>query len=158
MSAIAVWVPARRGTGWQELIGFNIADRDPPRDRRVVHRLPHRPHIHGANVAYYSAEAGENDIAMLIGYFLGVVGFLVGLGFANYPVKRMLGHPPALAEHETEEEGLLRYFTLSTDHKVVAKQYMVGIGMFFCIAGLNAMMIRTELLQPNVTSSAPTNT
>ena len=86
----------------------------------------------------------------MLGYFLGVVGFLVGLGFANYPVKRLLGHPPSLAERESEEEGLFRYFTLSTDHKVVAKQYMVGIGMFFFVAGLNAMLIRTELLQPNV--------
>ena len=27
---------------------------------------------------------------------------------------------------------------------------MVGIGLFFFVAGLNAMLIRTELLQPNV--------
>ena len=62
----------------------------------------------------------------------------------------MLGHPPSLAERESEEEGVFRYFTLSTDHKVVAKQYMVGIGLFFFVAGLNAMLIRTELLQPDV--------
>ncbi len=86
----------------------------------------------------------------MLGYTLGVIGFLVGLGFANYPVKRLLGHPPSLAERESEEHGMMRYFSLSTDHKVVAKQYMVGIGTFFFIAGLNAMLIRTELLQPNV--------
>ena len=79
-----------------------------------------------------------------------MVGFLVGLGFANYPLKRLLGHPPTLAERESEEHGLLRYFSLCTDHKVVAKQYMVGIGLFFFVGGLNAMLIRTELLQPNV--------
>ncbi len=107
-------------------------------------------HIHGAGIAYYSTESGQNDIAIMLGYFLGVVGFLVGLGFANYPIKRMLGHPPSLAEREGEEHGLLRYFSLSTDHKVVAKQYMVGIGLFFFVGGLNAMLIRTELLQPNV--------
>ncbi len=27
---------------------------------------------------------------------------------------------------------------------------MVGIGLFFFVGGLNAMLIRTELLQPNV--------
>src|SRR6202035_2611375 len=80
----------------------------------------------------------------------GVLGFLIGLGFANYPVKRMLGHAPSLDEREEEEHGLLRYFSLSTDHKVVAKQYMLGIGVFFFVGGLNAMLIRTELLQPNV--------
>src|ERR1039457_7456345 len=29
-------------------------------------------------------------------------------------------------------------------------QYRVGIGVFFFVGGLNAMLIRTELLQPNV--------
>ena len=29
-------------------------------------------------------------------------------------------------------------------------QYLVGIGVFFFVGGLNAMLIRTELLQPNV--------
>ena len=106
-------------------------------------------HIHGGGLKYYSLTAGQNDIAIMLGYLLGVVGFLVGLGFANYPVKRMLGGPPSLAERESEEHGLLRYFSLSTDHKVVAKQYMVGIGLFFFIGGVNAMLIRTELLQPN---------
>ena len=28
-------------------------------------------------------------------------------------------------------------------------QYLVGVGVFFFIGGLNAMLIRTELLQPN---------
>jgi len=106
-------------------------------------------HLRGAGIAYYSTEAGQNDIAILLGYFLGVVGFLVGLGFANYPIKRLLGHPPSLAEREGAEHGLLRYFSLSTDHKVVSIQYMVGIGVFFFVGGLNAMLIRTELLQPN---------
>jgi cytochrome c oxidase subunit I len=105
--------------------------------------------ITGQNLAYYSAEAGENDIAILLGYTLGVLGFLIGLGFAVYPIQRLLGHQPTLAERESHEHGLLRYFSLSTDHKVVAKQYMVGVGFFFFIGGLNAMLIRTELLQPS---------
>ncbi|HEY5427938.1 MAG TPA: cbb3-type cytochrome c oxidase subunit I [Solirubrobacteraceae bacterium] len=102
------------------------------------------------SVVYYSTEAGANDIAVLLGYLFGVIGFLVGLGFANYPIRRMLGHPPTLAEHESEGEGAWRYFSLCTDHKVVALQYLVGVGIFFLIAGINAMLIRTELLQPNV--------
>jgi cytochrome c oxidase subunit 1 len=62
----------------------------------------------------------------------------------------MLGYPPTLAEHESEGEGLARYFRLCTDHKVVGMQYLVGVGFYFFIGGLNAMFIRTELLQPNV--------
>ena len=52
---------------------------------------------------------------------------------------------------EKEEEGIGRYFGLCTDHKVVGIQYLVGIGVFFFIAGLNAMLIRTELLKPTPT-------
>src|SRR5581483_7102979 len=94
-------------------------------------------------------DIGQNDIAIMLGYLFGVIGFLTGLGFLNYPIRRMLGHPPTLAEHEAVEEGVGRYFRLCTDHKVVAMQYLVGIGVFFFIGGLNAMLIRTELLQPN---------
>jgi cytochrome c oxidase subunit 1 len=150
MSSIAVSPPAPR-TGWGQLLGFNMLT-------GIVLGIGGwfigysaiGPHIHGVGVAYYSTEAGQNDIGIMLGYFLGVIGFLVGLGFANYPVKRMLGAPPGLAEKESEDHGLMRYFSLSTDHKVVGKQYMIGIGLFFFVAGLNAMLIRTELLQPNV--------
>jgi cytochrome c oxidase subunit 1 len=149
MSAIAVSAPAPR-TGWRRLMGFNMLTGIVLGIAGWFVGYVIGDHIHGANLAYYSTEAGQNDIAIMLGYFLGVVGFLVGLGFANYPFRRMLGHPPSLSEREHEELGLLRYFSLSTDHKVVAKQYMVGIGLFFGIGGLNAMLIRTELLQPNV--------
>jgi cytochrome c oxidase subunit 1 len=149
MSAIALPATAPR-SGWRQLLGFNLLT-------GIVlgiggwylgHFIGGR--ITGANLAYYSMTAGQNDVAIFLGYLLGVAGFLVGLGFANYPLKRLVGHPPSLAEKEAEEYGLLRYFSLATDHKVVAKQYMVGVGLFFFVGGLNAMLIRTELLQPNV--------
>ncbi|HET6864745.1 MAG TPA: cbb3-type cytochrome c oxidase subunit I [Solirubrobacteraceae bacterium] len=145
MSTIAVSVA--RPPLWRRLIGFNLLTG-----------------IVGAIIGYAIGsivghainapslpwdDVGQNDIAILLGYLFGVVGFLVGLGFLNYPAKRMLGHPPTLAEHEDVGEGLGRYFRLCTDHKVVAMQYLVGIGVFFFIGGLNAMLIRTELLQPN---------
>jgi cytochrome c oxidase subunit I len=106
--------------------------------------------IHAWSISYYNDSAGQNDIAILLGYFFGLIGFLIGLGFANYPLRRMLGYPPTLAAKESEGEGWLRYVSLCTDHKVVGIQYLVGIGVFFLVGGLNAMLIRTELLQPNV--------
>ena len=111
MSTITASIPAPRASGWRQLIGFNMLT-------GIVlgiggwylgHFIGN--HIHGTNLAYYSEQSGENDIAVMLGYFLGVVGFLVGLGFANYPLRRMLGHPPSLAERESEEYGLLRYFS-----------------------------------------------
>jgi cytochrome c oxidase subunit I len=105
--------------------------------------------IDGASLDYFG-DTDQNDVALFLGYFLGIVGFLVGLGFANYPFSRMLGKPATLREKETE--GIGRYFGLCTDHKVVGMQYFIGIGLFFFIGGLNAMLIRFELLrpQPNV--------
>jgi cytochrome c oxidase subunit 1 len=104
-------------------------------------------HIPSGKSLDYISSTGQNDIALFCGYFLGVIGFLVGMGFANYPVSRMLGRPPSL--REKEEHGWTRYFSLCTDHKVVGMQYLIGIGAFFFIGGLNAMLIRYELLTPN---------
>ena len=83
----------------------------------------------------------------MLGYLFFVVGFLVGLGFARYPLARMLGRDRSHTENE--HGGVGRYFGLCTDHKVVGVQYLFGIGLFFFIAGLNAMLIRVELLRPS---------
>jgi cytochrome c oxidase subunit 1 len=94
----------------------------------------------------YFGDTDQNDVSLFLGYILGVIGFLVGLGFASYPLSRLRGYPPSLREKELH--GFRRYFGLSTDHKVVGMQYFIGIGLFFFIAGLNAMLIRFELLRP----------
>ncbi|HEV8462657.1 MAG TPA: cbb3-type cytochrome c oxidase subunit I [Gaiellaceae bacterium] len=101
--------------------------------------------VTGASLAYFD-DTGQNDIGLFVAYFVGVIGFLVGLGFANYPLQRLVGRPPSLREKETQGWG--RYFSLCTDHKVVGIQYLIGIGVFFFIGGLNAMLIRLELMNP----------
>jgi cytochrome c oxidase subunit I len=106
----------------------------------------------GKSFEFISA-TDENDVALLLAYLFGVAGFLIGLGFANYPIARLLGKPASL--REKEDEGIGRYFGLCTDHKVVGMQYLVGIGLFFFIAGLNAMLIRTELLHDTPTTIGP---
>ena len=105
--------------------------------------------VHGQNIMYYSRPAGRTTSRSFSATSSESSASSIGLGFANYPLKRLMGHPPSLAR-AGRGTRLGRYFTLSTDHKVVAKQYMVGIGLFFFVGGLNAMLIRTELLQPNV--------
>jgi cytochrome c oxidase subunit 1 len=108
--------------------------------------------INGPSFEYESA-TDENDVALLLGYFFGVVGFLIGLGFANYPLSRLLGRPPSLREKESH--GITRYFGLCTDHKVVGLQYLVGIGVFIFVGAVNAMLIRAELLHPVPTLIGP---
>ncbi len=102
--------------------------------------------IHAKSIDYF-ADTNQNDVALFVAYFVGVIGFLVGLGFANYPLQRLTGRPPSVREKETA--GVGRYFGLCTDHKVVGIQYLLGIGAFVFIGGLNAMLIRFELLTPN---------
>jgi cytochrome c oxidase subunit 1 len=146
----AVTIPVQHHPAWRKLVGFNLLTGIV---LAVVGWLVGNAignAIHAPSIGYYASDSGQNDIAVLLGYLFGVIGFLVGLGFANYPIRRVLGHPPTLAEHESEGEGAGRYFRLCTDHKVVAIQYIVGIGVFFFVGGINAMLIRVELLQPNV--------
>jgi cytochrome c oxidase subunit 1 len=102
--------------------------------------------IVGPSIDYF-ADVDYNELSIFMGYIGGVIGFLAGLGFLNYPIARMRGLPPTLREKETE--GIGRYFSLCTDHKVVGIQYLWGIGLFFFIGGLNAMLIRFELLRPD---------
>jgi cytochrome c oxidase subunit 1 len=101
----------------------------------------------------YQNDTDENDVSLLLAYLFGVIGFLVGLGFANYPLSRLAGRPATL--REKEDEGWTRYFGLCTDHKVVGIQYLGGIGFFFFVGGLNAMLIRTELLHTTPTVVNP---
>jgi cytochrome c oxidase subunit 1 len=102
--------------------------------------------IAGPSIDYFG-DIDYNELSVFMAYIGGVVGFLVGLGFMNYPIARLRGYPPSLREKETH--GFGRYFSLCTDHKVVGIQYLWGIGLFFFVGGLNAMLIRTELLRPD---------
>jgi cytochrome c oxidase subunit 1 len=146
MSSIAAPAPVKSPV-WRRLLGFNLLTAIVTGIIGWFVGYGIGGLIHAPSLDYF-ADIGENDIQIMLGYLFGVIGFLAGLGFLNYPLRRMLGHPPTLAEHESEGEGIGRYFRLCTDHKVVAIQYMVGVGVFFFVGGLNAMFIRTELLSP----------
>ncbi len=103
-------------------------------------------HKIGARTEWVAA-IDENDVSVLLAYVLSTVGFMAGLGFLDYPVQRMLGHRPNLGGKDMDGWG--RYLRMSTDHKVIGVQYLFGIAVFFLIGGLNAMLIRTELLRPD---------
>jgi cytochrome c oxidase subunit I len=110
----------------------------------------------------YLIGTNQNDVGIFMGFLFGSIGWLAGLGFFNYPLSRLAGRPPlnwdpedqmyivpAKTLREHEGPGIGRYFRLTTDHKVVGIQYFFGVGLFFFIGGLNAMLIRTELLTPH---------
>ena len=91
----------------------------------------------------------SSDLPIVLGYVLAVVGWLAGLGVFNDLLRQMVGRPvPVEEEDASAASGLARYFRYSLDHKVVGIQYLVGMIIYFCTAGLFAMAIRTELLSP----------
>ena len=136
----------RRPPLWRRLIGFNLLDRRPARHRRLLPRLVRRPPLNAGRASATSPTPTRTTSRSSSATSSASLGFLIGLGFANYPFARLRGYPPSLREKETQ--GIGRYFGLCTDHKVVGIQYLVGIGLFFFIGGLNAMLIRIELLHP----------
>jgi cytochrome c oxidase subunit 1 len=97
-----------------------------------------------------SALSDTNDVAIVLGYAFGVIGWVAGLGVFNDLGRLMLGKPmpeePRLLG--LEEPGLAKYFRYTLDHKVVGIQYLYGMIGYFLTGGLFAMAIRSELLSP----------
>jgi cytochrome c oxidase subunit I len=107
----------------------------------------------GAGNAQYPniALSDSSDWPIVLGYLLAIVGWLAGLGVFNDTLRQMAGRPVSIQNaQETETSGgLAKYFRYELDHKVVGIQYLVGMIIYFCTAGLFAMAIRTELLSPS---------
>ena len=94
--------------------------------------------------------SGMNNMAIVLGYVIGTVGFLAGMGVFNDLLRQMAGRPVHSAEETAEAaSGLARFFRYSLGHKVVGIQYLVGMIVYFLTGGLLAMAIRTELLSPS---------
>src|SRR5215469_9239484 len=90
-----------------------------------------------------------SDWPIVLGYAFAIVGWLAGLGVFNDLLRQVAGRPVRVATEEEEaSEGVSRYFSFTLDHKVVGIQYLIGMIIYFCTAGLLAMAIRAELLSP----------
>ena len=132
---------------WREALGFGLP-------WAIVmgivgYAVGHWVGVKIAGNIYAQQVSDQNDVAIFLGMLFSILGWLGGLGFFRYPLKRMMGHPASLEAHE--QEGAWRYFRMCTDHKVVGIQYLVAVIFFFFVAGFNAMMIRTELTSANAT-------
>ncbi|HUZ87276.1 MAG TPA: cbb3-type cytochrome c oxidase subunit I [Candidatus Baltobacterales bacterium] len=92
---------------------------------------------------------GFNDsgnTGVLLGYALGSIMFLVGIGFATYPLGRLLGWQTPSQPAYDEYKGAWRYLNLSFDHKVIGIQYLIVMLMAMLFGGIGAMFVRTNLL------------
>jgi cytochrome c oxidase subunit 1 len=145
---------ARARPVWRRLIGFNVVTGIALGVAGFYVGWWIGDRIDAGGLAYQS-QTGQSDVALMLGYLGFVVGFMAGVGFARYPLSRLTGRE--LSHRENELGGIGRYFAMSTDHKVVGMQYLVGIGALFFIAGTYAMMVRAELLTPEPELWGPGN-
>ncbi|HEY1388343.1 MAG TPA: cbb3-type cytochrome c oxidase subunit I [Ktedonobacterales bacterium] len=99
--------------------------------------------------------------SLVIGFIGLLLGWLIGIGAFKYPFTWLF----SLKDPDHEEEmrlagkndGAMRYFRFTTDHKVVGIQYLVVTMIMLALGGLGAMLIRTELITPGA-KAFPTGT
>jgi cytochrome c oxidase subunit 1 len=88
---------------------------------------------------------GFSQPAWVTGALLGGVGFMLGVGVVSDWLKWMRGKQTP--EHPTDDfpSGWPRYLSVSYDHKAIGVQYGFTALIMFSIAGLFALIFRTEL-------------
>jgi len=97
----------------------------------------------------------DRNTGVILGYLFATAAFLVGVGFLNYPLARLLGWPVKPPTDTGEDTRGSRYFLLTLDHKVIGIQYLVTILVMLFFGGVGAMMIRTSLLTPDASVTPP---
>ncbi len=83
-------------------------------------------------------------VPLVIGYVLGLVGWLLRVGMWHAWAREWVG----LAPEREEAQGWRRYFSFATHHKVIGVQYLVTFMLVFLLAGALAMVLRAQLLNP----------
>src|SRR5215467_13274364 len=89
---------------------------------------------------------------MVVGFSLAFIGWLIGIGALKYPFTWLLALPDPDHDEEQQlagkDQGVLRYFKFTTDHKVVGIQYLVLVLIMLGFGGTGALLIRAELMRP----------
>lgn len=95
--------------------------------------------------------AWSAEPAWVTGAFLGLVGFMIGVGSFDDWLKSAL-LKDVTSPHDKELEGArwTRFFSFWLDHKVIGMQYGVTAFLLFVIAGTFALIFRTELAAPGL--------
>ncbi|MDR7433549.1 MAG: cbb3-type cytochrome c oxidase subunit I [Armatimonadota bacterium] len=91
--------------------------------------------------------AFQPEPLITIGYFPGLLGWLLGVGAWDVWAREWFGLP---VRREAVYDWR-RYFRFTTDHKVIGVQYLVTFVVLFLLAGFFAMLMRIELMAPGPT-------
>jgi cytochrome c oxidase subunit I len=94
--------------------------------------------------ALMGLEAWSPEPAWVLGGVFGTVAFMYGVGSISDWLKWAKGE--TTQDHHDDEPGLGKFFNFSVDHKVIGVQYGVLAMIMFSIAGLFALIFRTELI------------
>jgi cytochrome c oxidase subunit 1 len=103
--------------------------------------------IGAALVLLIQQDGINSQLAILIGYVGGLIGWLVGIGLGNTWIRQLVG----LEAKPDRVDGWRRYFTFNTDHKVIGIQYGVMFIAVLGLGGISAMLMRIELMSPGKT-------
>jgi cytochrome c oxidase subunit 1 len=87
--------------------------------------------------------AWEIEQSFVVGYAFALPGWLFGVGLWERWGREWFGRPV-----REGPAGWQRYLAFTTDHKVIGVQYLVTFLALFLLAGLMAMLIRVQLLDP----------
>jgi cytochrome c oxidase subunit I len=88
--------------------------------------------------------------AWVVGALFGVVAFIVATGVPADWFKWMRGEETPEHPVDAHEGGWPRYLSASYDHKVIGIQYGITSLIIFMVAGLFALIFRTELIDPQL--------
>lgn len=99
--------------------------------------------------------AWKTEPILVAGAFLGAIFFMVGTGVMDDWFKWARGEDTPEAPLESELKGYKKYLHVSFDHKVIGIQYGVTSLIILMVAGLFAMIFRTELAQPGLQFLTP---
>ena len=83
------------------------------------------------------------ELSFSVGYVFAISGWLLGVGVWGRWSREWFG----LTTNE-EPKGWSRYLAFTTDHKVIGVQYLVTFLVLFFLAGLFAVLIRIQFLDP----------
>jgi len=83
--------------------------------------------------------------AWVFGALAGALSFLAGVGVMTDWWKWAKGEETS--EHHHDPEGMLKYLTVSYDHKVIGIQYTITSLILISIGGTFALIFRTELAE-----------
>ncbi|MCG3211676.1 MAG: cytochrome c oxidase subunit 1 [Anaerolineae bacterium] len=92
--------------------------------------------------------AWSAEPAMVIGVIFGVIGFLLGVGALTDWLKWMVGQETPMRHGPPEgKPAWTRYFAVDYNHKIIGVQYGVTGLLLVIIAGVFALIFRTELVK-----------